>query len=202
MSECAVNYLNNDVQCNEELLHSVLPQIEKVARQLAFAYNRLSISEDDLQQEGFLALINAADRYNPSMGVFAAYAVVVAKNAMLNVIHREKMRFEHQDDDRILSLLDENGDPSNITPAFLYDAYSMTPEQIVIRKETFEAVHHALNAVSARDKTYLWYRFGFDGEKERSMARAAEHFHLSERNGQRTEREALKKVKKVLKGRI
>ena len=84
----------------------------------------------------------------------------------------------------------------------MYNEYSMTPEQIVIRKETFEEIHRALDMVPLRDKAYLWYRFGFDGEDERSMARTAEHFHLSERAGKRTEKEALKKVGKMMRGNM
>ncbi len=164
MSELAIDDLENSTYNNDELLLAVLPQIDCIARQLAASYPQLMVTADDLRQEGCLALINAADRYNPIIGRFSTYASVVAQNAMLNVIRREKRRFEHQSANRTLTLLDENSDGSFRPPAFLYDTYTMTPEQIVIRKETFEAVHHALNTVSVRNKTYLWYRFGFDGE--------------------------------------
>lgn len=199
MSEYAIDDMDDDRQCLDEMITSTLPLIERIARRMAASCGKLMITADDLQQEGCLALIKAANKYNPGMGPFGAYAGVVAQNAMLNVIRKERTRFEHRADGGMLSLVDDAGDRLDIAACLMNNEAAMTPEQILIRKESIDEVRNALDAVPQRDRAYLWYRFEFDEVRERSMAKTTEHFHLSERAGKKTEREALMKVEKKLK---
>ena len=199
MSEYAIDDMEDDRQCLDEMIISMLPLIEKIARRIAASYGNFMITTDDLQQEGCLAMMKAANKYNPGMGPFGAYAGVVAQNAMMNVIRKERTRFEHRADGRMISLVDDAGDRLDVAACFMNDDAAMTPEQILIRKESIDEVQQALNAVSPRDRAYLWYRFGFDDVRERSMAKTTEHFHLSERAGKKTEKEALKNVSTLLK---
>lgn len=203
MSEYAYEYSADDVLDEQEMILSALPQIEKIAGRMASGYGSTFVSADDLVQEGYLALDRAIGKYNPQMGPFAAFAGVVAQNAMANVIRKERKRLEHRSESTPVRLVDDTEEETEAkAAAFMYNEYNMTPEQIVIRKETFEEIHRALDMVPPRDKAYLWYRFGFDGEDERSMVRTVEHFHLSERAGKRTEKEALKKVGKMMRGHM
>jgi len=183
-----------------EGIEAALPQITRIAGQMAASCRYLMITAEDLRQEGCMALVLAAERYNPRAGAFDAYAGTVARNAMLNMIRREKLRSGYRTDEQTLPSAPENAGVMADTMGFVPDVYRMTPEQIVIRRETFEEVHRALNTVPARDRVYLWYRFGFDGEEERSAARTAEHFHLRGSNGKKTERNALQKVGAILRG--
>ena len=65
----------------------------------------------------------------------------------------------------MLSLdIEPYNDPDNDESSFydrLFSEYTKTPEQIYIEKETYEEVHHALNMISPRERTYLRYRYGF-----------------------------------------
>lgn len=199
MSEYAIDDMDDDRQCLDEMITSTLPLIERIARRMAASCGKLMITADDLQQEGCLALIKAANKYNPGMGPFGAYAGVVAQNAMMNVIRKEKTRFEHRVDGDMISLVDDAGNRLDVAACFMNGEAAMMPERILIRKESIDEVQRALDAVPPRDRAYLLYRFGFDDVRERSMAKTTEHFHLSERAGKKTEREALAQVKKELK---
>lgn len=199
MSEFAIDNLEALNYTADDFVLPHMPLIEKIARHMAASSGQHMLDADDLMQEGYLALSKAVSKYNPSTGPFEAFAKVVVQNALANVLRKERLSFEHRLDTYQITVLDDTEDFSARLARFMPDDYTMSPEQIVIRKETYEEVHHALNTVPERDKVYLWYRFGFDGEEERSMAKTAEHFHLSERNGKKTEKEALKKVGTLLK---
>ena len=65
------------------------------------------------------------------------------------------------------------------------------PEQIYIAKETPEEIHTALQMIEAREKAYLWYRFGFADDILHPLNETADHFHLSESRAKSTEKLAL-----------
>lgn len=50
---------------------------------------------------------------------------------------------------------------------------SQNPEQIVVEKETYEEIHHALNQLSAREGMYVRYRFGFEDDTEHTLLETA-----------------------------
>lgn len=75
------------------------------------------------------------------------------------------------------------------------DAYSKTPEQVYIKQESMDELHHALDQIRDREREYLYFRFGFDDEDvERTRKDTAEHFHITEASAKRTEKTALDNV--------
>jgi len=71
------------------------------------------------------------------------------------------------------------------------DSRVQNPEQIYIAKETHEEIHTALQMIEAREKAYLWYRFGFADDILHPLNETADHFHLSESRAKSTEKLAL-----------
>ena len=71
------------------------------------------------------------------------------------------------------------------------DSRVQNPEQIYIAKETHEEIHTALQMIEAREKAYLWYRFGFADDLLHPRNESADHFHLSESRAKSTEKLAL-----------
>ena len=71
------------------------------------------------------------------------------------------------------------------------DSRVQNPEQIYIAKETHEEIHTALEMIEAREKAYLWYRFGFADDILHPLNETADHFHLSESRAKSTEKLAL-----------
>ena len=78
------------------------------------------------------------------------------------------------------------------------DTYSETPEQIVIRAETIEDVRTGLREITARERTYLLYRYGFTDGDEHPIPETAAHFHLTEKRAKKTERAALDDLRSKL----
>ena len=71
------------------------------------------------------------------------------------------------------------------------DSRVQNPEQIYIAQETHEEIHTALQMIEAREKAYLWYRFGFADDILHPLNETADHFHLSESRAKSTEKLAL-----------
>ena len=103
---------------------------------------------------------------------------------------------------QMLSLdIEPYNDPDNDESSFydrLFSEYTKTPEQIYIEKETYEEVHHALDMISPRERTYLRYRYGFDNDLPHERVETATHFHLSDSRAKSIEQTALHSFRKEL----
>jgi len=71
------------------------------------------------------------------------------------------------------------------------DPHTHTPEQIYIQKEQLMELYGALDRLTAREQTYLLYRYGFTDGIEHPLIGAALHFHLSESRTKKVEGEAM-----------
>ena len=71
------------------------------------------------------------------------------------------------------------------------DPHTQTPEQIYIQKEQLIELYAALDKLTAREQTYLLYRYGFTDGIEHPLIGAALHFHLSESRTKKVEGEAM-----------
>ena len=89
-------------------------------------FSASSISEQDLKQEGMMALLKAIKTFNPDAGVkFETYASRVISNRMIDIVRKEKS-------DRIVSVQD-------------YDVrINTTPEQIFWGKERGHEIERIL----------------------------------------------------------
>ena len=66
-----------------------------------------------------------------------------------------------------------------------------SPEETYIQKETLAELYQALGKLSAREQTYLLYRFGFTDDMVYPLIGTALHFHLTESRAKRTGEQAL-----------
>lgn len=188
---------NGDSDALNQLVENNLPFINKTAYSIWNLRSDMSrfwgLMPDDLAQEGAMALVKCAERFDPSQGTkFLTYAAPAIRNAMLDVIRKQEVLYT--EDDRKLTTsqteIAEQEFQDNSS-----DAYSRTPEQVYIRKESMEELHHALNQIRDREREYLFYRFGFDDENvERTRKDTAKHFHITEASAKRTEKTALDNV--------
>lgn len=188
---------NGDSDALNQLVENNLPFINKTAYSIWNLRSDMSrfwgLMPDDLAQEGAMALVKCVEHFDPGQGTkFLTYAAPAIRNAMLDVIRKQEVLYT--EDDRKLSTSQteiaeqEFQDHSS-------DAYSRTPEQVYIRKESMEELHHALNQIRDREREYLFYRFGFDDENvECTRKDTAVHFHITEASAKRTEKTALDNV--------
>ena len=140
--------------------------------------------EDDLLQEGLCALIAAVDSFDPARGtLFLTYAGHAIQNAMLDWLRENNKRFELKylkvHPDFKWEEYDAEAKKAAWQPIGMpNDPYTMTPEQIYLRKETSEALEAGLKKCSPRGKEYLMYRYGFVDGQEHSEAETAQRYHL------------------------
>ena len=140
-----------------------------------------------------MALMDAADRYDPARGaLFLTYADKRVSKAMRKYLDLT-ITAECVDLDEIaraeeaaLSVWDEIN-------------YAQSPESWVIRKETAQELFDAVRMCSEREQTYIDYRFGYpDDLPGNTLKKTAAHFHLTESRAKKLETLALDNVRQGL----
>lgn len=183
-----------DTAARDMLLINSQEFIRKVAKSISFQYQDGRVSEDDLVQEGCFGLLEAIPRYKPNKGTaFYTYAGYWVRKFMREAVNIFAAPVE------IGSLSDVVSDeerPELIQ--LIADPYGETPEQIVIRAETIEDVRTGLREITARERTYLLYRYGFTDGDEHPIPETAAHFHLTEKRAKKTERAVLDDLRSKL----
>lgn len=66
------------------------------------------IEADDLEQEGFIALLGAVKSYSPERGPFSAFANICIANRMKNAVQQARSRYEKVDDFDYEQIMDES----------------------------------------------------------------------------------------------
>lgn len=183
-----------DTAARDMLLVNSQDFIRKIAKTILSQYQDGRVSEDDLVQEGCFGLLEAIPRYKPDKGtIFHTYAGYWVRKFMWEAVNIFSAPVE------IGSLNDIVGDEERTELIqFIADPYSETPEQIVIRIETIEDVRMGLRQITARERTYLLYRYGFADGDEHPVLETAAHFHLTEKRAKKTERVALDNLRSKL----
>ncbi len=176
-----------DTAARDALLLNSRGFIRQIAKRISTQYQDGRVSQDDLMQEGYMGLLAAIPRYKPDKGTaFHTYAGYWVRKFMREAVHMFAASMETG------SLNDIVGDEDATELAQLIeDSYVQTPEQIVIRAETIGEVRAGLWQITARERTYLLYRYGFTDGDEHPIQETAAHFHLTDRRGRKTERAAL-----------
>lgn len=185
---------NGDEAAIDALIKAMQPSLEGAARRLASESANLAPDIDDLIQEGAISLLRAIENYDPNTGVlFQTFSTTVYENAMLDFIR--KLASEHRALGDVIHLEDlissENSDEAATYYSVIPDDYSKQPDQILIKRESLEEIHHALSVISPRERTYLHYRFGFHDDQNHDQLEVAAHFHLSINRARNLERLAL-----------
>ena len=189
----------------EKNMGFIVQTADLIYRSASLEGSDLNIDVDDLVQEGSIGLLKAISSYDQSIGVkFLTYAAPFIRNAMLNLVHTERMSFEHRmatvkvkDGVEGLGLervyLDEilPSDERLLRIEAIADPYALPPEQAFIKAENLWELYAALDKLEPREQTYLLYRFGFTDDIEHTLTGAAIHFHLSENRAKKLESEAM-----------
>lgn len=186
---------SGDIHAQNLLIENNLGFIRQQANLAAWQFgDRAGAITDDLVQEGCLGMIEAIKRFKPESGYkFLTYAVYWIRKFMLEAAGILKAADKVDSLNR--SVREE--DYSELIQ-FVTDEYVKSPEQIYIENETREEVRTALGKIGPRERTYLLYRFGFQDGEEHPVPETAEHFHLTERRAESTEKAALRNVREHL----
>ena len=173
----------------DTLVEQNMSFLRRKANKLANQFKRPH-TVNDLVQEGAIALMEAAERYDPAHeALFQTYADKRVFKAM-----RKHLDFfiaaEFDDLDEIA------GAEGSALSAWDEINYVWSPESWVIRKETAQELFDAVRVCSKREQTYISYRFGYpDGSPEKTLKESAAHFHLTESRAKKLETQALDNIR-------
>ena len=182
-----------DTAARDILLENNLGFIRKIAleqyRSMGLDENDIGMDLDDLVQEGSIGLLNAIPLFDAGRGMkFLTYAAPALRNAMTDCIRAALGLFEQRMVDKkdapgfqrvyLDDVLSE--DERMLRIEAIADPHTQTPEQIYIQKEQLIELYAALDKLTAREQTYLLYRYGFTDDVEHTMIGSAIHFNLRE----------------------
>ena len=175
-----------------------------------------SAAIDDLIQAGNMALLRAAERYNPNKApAFLAYAKKIVLNAMhteakreyaespLHLLESGKVRAVLRLDDSY----DEDTDSS--LSECIPDERELTPEAWYEHKENARSLWDALKALNPHDREFIMLRYGLGNRNGNTESRkgilplteAAKQAHISLSRAKRIEADALDFLKKYIEER-
>ena len=193
-----------DTTARDILLKSNLGFIRKIAleqyRSMGLDENDIGIDVDDLMQEGSIGLLNAIPLFDAGRGMkFLTYAAPAIRNAMTDCIRAALAQFEQ----RMMDKKDGPGfqrvylddilsdDERMLRIEAIADPHTQTPEQIYIQKEQLTELYAAMDKLTAREQTYLLYRYGFTDGEEHPLIGTAIYFHLTKGRAKKTEEQAM-----------
>ena len=185
-----------DAEASEALLRMFEPTLQRMATAFAKRYVHLPLEIDDYAQESRIALLRAAQQaHEQQLLHFTAYANTAVRNAMLDAV-----RAAYPDGSAVsLDTLYCTAIPYECVP-YIPDPFSLSPEQILLRKEGIQELHSAMENIPLRENVWVRCRFGFD-DAPQALCTAADHFHLTKGRAKRVERLALGHLRENLTGK-
>lgn len=192
---CALAQAGDDA-AREQLLENNLGFICKTAREFHRQTGESVLDVEDLVQEGCIGLLSAVDQYDAGRGVsFLAYAAPAIRNAITDCVRAALSQFERrlEFDGLQRVYLDDvlSEDEKMLRIEAVADPNTQTPEQVVLRREQLAELYAGLDNLTAREQTWLLYRYGFTDGTEHPLAAAAQHFHLSEHRAKNLHAQAM-----------
>ena len=185
-----------DAEASEALLQMFEPTIHRMATAFAKRYVHLPLEIDDYAQEGRIALLRTAQQaHEQQLQHFTAYANITVRNAMLDTVRTAYPGSSTVSLDTLCCTAISYECVPNIP-----DPFSLSPEQILLRKESMKELHSAMENIPLRENVWVRYRFGFD-DAPQALCTAAEHFHLTKGRAKRVERLALGHLRENLMGK-
>lgn len=180
-----------------ELIQRNAGLIHQLAVGMAKQYPSAALTYEDYEQEGRLALLRAARRFDPGKGHFLTFAATVIRSAMIDALRRDHPEISIVSWER----LPQNAEA--VREPYLYadlDPYRKTPEQICLKKEQLDELYAAMGQASLRENAWVRHRFGFDDEPC-TLTSAARQYGLSESRARRIETQALSHIRQNLLSR-
>ncbi len=174
-----------DAAARDLLLERNMGFVRKTALELHRQAGESGLDVEDLVQEGCIGLLSAVDQYDAGKGAsFLTYAAPAIRNAMTDCVRAAISQFERrlEFDGLQRVYLDDvlDADERLLRIEAVADPHTQTPEQVVLRREQIAELYAGLDSLTAREQTWLLYRYGFTDGTEHPLTAAAQHFHLSE----------------------
>ena len=211
---CAAIQAGNDfakavlIDRNRRWVGKLAESFHKMLSMGAFA---TSAVVDDLIQAGNMALLRAAERYEPNKApAFLAYAKKIVLNAMRTEAKREyaesPLHLLESGKVRAVLRLDDSydEDKDSSLSECIPDERELTPEAWYERKENARPLWDALKALNPHDREFIMLRYGLGNRNGNSkslkgilpLTKAAALAHISLSRAKRIEADALDFLRK------
>lgn len=176
----------------DELLHFNKGLFRKFVYSVMFDFNTygiMGIDEADLYQEAMIKAHELIYKFSADKNIkFSTFIYQPIRNHLIDFIRLKEPKI-HMDDSVPLS---------DDKVQFSLELYIKSPEELYLRKETYDALLAALNEIPLRNSRYLEHRFGFDAYDERSKKETAKYFHLSLSRAEKLEKISLKMMREKM----
>lgn len=201
--ELCLRYQAGDLKAAEELIAENRAFIHELSVQFSKQYAGLLLESDDYDQEGSMALLRAAEKFDPSKGGFLPLARLAVRNAFIDAIrmvypHGEVL-FSQEDlvSDETIADSGRLQDTARISMQ-IRSPYDTDPERIYLQKETLEELYAVLYDLTRREQVWIRWRYGFEDGDPHPLAELARRYHLSESRAGSMEKAALLEMKNKL----
>ena len=196
------------IERNRRWVGKLAESFHKMLGMGAFA---TSAAIDDLIQAGNMALVRAAERYEPNKApAFLAYAKKIVLNAMRTEAKHEyaesPLGLLKSDKVRAVLRLDDSyeEDTDSALSECIPDERELTPEAWYERKENARPLWDALKALNPHDREFIMLRYGLGNRNGNTESRkgmlplteAAKQVHISLSRAKRIEANALAFLKR------
>ena len=185
----------------ESILKNNIGFLRAWANQFSMQYGEYGVEDDDLIQEGRLALVETIGGYDSGMGYkYLTYAGKSVRNRMYRYCMRQRSLYTRTFEKQTVVSLnapvseDDHAPLYSVTP----DPSAMLPEQAYIHKETILELREALAGIGDRERGYLLYRYGFHDGMEHPRIETAVHFRISDSRAEIQEKKALSDIRHEL----
>lgn len=184
---------------------------------VALEYRMHNLSLDDLVNEGKLGLMEAARRYDVSMGNrFITYAIWWIMKAIIKEVcnssrmvripgYRWRMEKRKNPDStatiypREISLDERRGDREDrTTHDLLQDWRSPDPEASLIRQETGLLLEEAMTHLTAQERHVISSRYGLNDSRPRILKEIGEEMGISRERVRQIEEQAKRRLRRIL----
>jgi len=176
----------------DELLRFNKGLFRKIVYSVMFDFNTygiMGIDEDDLLQEAQIKAYELIYKFNADKNIkLSTFIYQPIRNHLIDFIRSKDPRI-HMDDS--VQLSDDK-------IQFSLELYIKSPEELYLKRETYEALYAAMDEIPVRNSRYLEYRFGFDAYDERSKKETAKYFHLSLSRAENLEKTSLSMMREKL----
>lgn len=147
---------------------------------------------DDLNQEGFYALIKAMKTFNPKKGSFFAWAhnyigTRISRSANLHTTIRFPLKVAKE----------STPHKESIMPTMIEERYC--PDKEIEEIQTNNAINNALSSLNVEQQQIINLAYGFDGDKPMSINKICKRLNISRLSCIKTINNALSIMKDNIK---
>lgn len=182
---------------NETFIRSISNKLISAGRKEG--YLPVGAEKDDLLQEGRLAMLKAAESFDPSLNTkFTTYAYPIIHNAMVDVYREGMSTFECYMENKGLARIFLDAPGFDLDNAVQGDtsttsniAYHDPTGNLAVLHVMIEKMRNRFELLPERQRRLLAYIYGLSPKTEHTIAETAALYHIAEKTVKREEKSAL-----------